>query len=91
MVGDKLETRRVASMFVQRGHVLLIDQLTRRDFSARGGSLTETTIRAMSDDITRPVPIVADGIAYWEKQPATVDGVLGTGSYATKIRRVSIS
>ncbi|VDB83038.1 unnamed protein product [Peniophora sp. CBMAI 1063] len=32
---------------------------------------------------TTRAPIVADGIAYWEKQPATVDGVLGgygTGS-----------
>ncbi|KZV69500.1 DUF858-domain-containing protein [Peniophora sp. CONT] len=31
----------------------------------------------MSSEVESRAPIVADGLAYWEKQPATVDGVLG--------------
>ena len=37
----------------------------------------------MAEPITEPIPdpVVQDGIEYWNAQPASYDGVLGTGPF----------
>ena len=75
--GTEEEPRRVASRISTRSRSSPSIDASR--FLCAIYSFAATFIAlVMAKEEENPTPNVSDGIAYWEKQPATVDGVLGT-------------